>query len=147
MGQIGCKIGNINVSNKPPNVVKTALKSINSGSYLLRYKWLNRWLYDYVQIGNEVQYEKPKSHFWRQKKGLIWNDFEWIWMVRNEPCLNIFVTKTQQIRFNPAQSTKPAGSSWIFNNVQDLIFAEPPWNILESSIKYFWKLKIWDTSR
>ena len=99
----------------------------------------------YVQIGNEVQYEKPKSHFWRQKKGLSWNDFEWIWMVRNEPCLNIFVTKTQQIRFNPAQSTKPAGSSWIFNNVQDLIFAEPPRNILECSIKYFSRLKIWNT--
>ena len=53
-----------------------------------------------------------------QKKG--WNDFEWIWMVRNEPCLNIFVTKTQQIRFNPTQGTKPAGSSWIFINVPDL---------------------------
>lgn len=62
------------------------------------------------------------------KKGWKWMVFEWIWMVLNQPCLNIFVTKTQQIRFNPTQSTKPAGSSWIFINVQDLILRDPPWN-------------------
>ena len=69
---------------------------------------------------------KNQNHISGDRKGWFEIDFEWLWMVRIEPCLNIFVTKTQQIRFNPAQSTKPAGSSWIFNNVQDLIYAEPP---------------------
>ena len=128
MVKIVCNIGNINVSNKPPNVVKTALKSINSGSYLLRYKLLNRWLFRWPRNPRLGLCENRKlSSIWETKITFLetnrkrdWNDFEWIWMVRNEPCLNIFVTKTQQIRFNPTQGTKPAGSSWIFINVPDL---------------------------